>query len=347
MAEGGNNFDFIRVLAAFCVLVSHQFALSGSTEPAPLPFHSWGGIGVLAFFVVSGFLVAMSWESDPHPIRFALRRALRIWPAWIVVTAVSALLLGPLVTALSVEEYFSSSVTWSYFLQLVFSTKDTLPGVFETNPFRLVVNGSLWTLPIELQLYGLLLVAGVATLLRRRWVVLAAVILSAFYYFAVVDVETNRKWTREFSLFFSSGVCLFLFRDFWRPRLLSISCCLLVASIGLWSSGFKYAAIFVLAPMLLIAFGLSSWPVLRRFGRYGDVSYGLYIYAFPVQQTLIYLTDNTLPVTPGILLSLVVTLIFAFLSCHLVERPALRWKSRVKRIAFPRFAVRAFGIVPD
>lgn len=314
-------------MAALLVLVSHTFALTGQPEPSPVSFQSLGGLGVLIFFVISGYLVASSWDRDPHAFRFAARRFLRIWPAWIVVTILSALVLGPAVSTLPAGEYFANSETWKYFTQLVFVEQFHLPGVFENNPFPRAVNGSLWTLPIEARMYALLLIAGLATLLRWRWVCLAAILALAAYIFFFQHVETDHKFVKEFGVFFGAGTCAYLFRDLWQSRVSFVLAVLLLVALVLWLTGYQYAGLFMAGPLALLACGLKSWPVINRFGRFGDISYGLYIYAFPVQQTVVQVTGNGLsPIAIG-MISLIITCILAFLSCHLIERPAMKFKA--------------------
>lgn len=323
MATHANNFDFIRLAAAFSVLVSHQFAFAGKPEPSPVPFHSLGGLAVLAFFTISGFLVTQSWDRDRHALRFAARRILRIWPGWIVVTIFTGLILGPLITTLSLPAYFGSTRTWEYLGQLVLMTKYTLPGVFTTNSVPEVVNGSLWTLPIEVQMYAFLLVAGVTSLLKWRWPALASLVIFAFYLFVLKDVEHHHKFTKEFGLFFLAGSCCYLFRDCWQGRIFHFLAPLLVAAIILWLCGYKYAALFAIGPLGLLAFGLAKWPAISRTGRYGDLSYGVYIYAGPVQQTIIWASDNSFSVFAGGALATGMTLVLAFLSWHLIEKPSM------------------------
>lgn len=329
-----NNFDFVRVLAAGMVLCSHQFALNGRPEPNLFGLLNLGTLGVLVFFSVSGYLVAQSWDRDPHLLRFALKRFLRIWPGLAVVTVVAALLLGPAVTQDSLHEYFHSSMTWDYFSQLYLGIRFYLPGVFEHHPLP-VVNGSLWTIPIEVRWYGLLMLAGVCGLVRRRvrWLMLAVLLLYAIYIYAVFDVQHNPRarfplpdFGCEYGSFFCYGVLMHQFRDSWRRHRSLLTCLLGVSAATLagWHHG--YAALFVVLPFAVIWLGTSSTPVLRRFGRYGDFSYGIYIYAFMLQQLLVWLMGTEHSYAFGLLLSAVCTLACAALSWHLVERPALALK---------------------
>ena len=155
-----NSLDLLRLLASTMVLFSHQFALMGLSEPQFMGWNTWGGAGVTIFFFLSGWLVWASWERDPHAWRFFLRRSLRIFPGLWVVCLLSIFLLGPLVTTLSLSDYFGSAVTWRYFWTALFLTPYVLPGVFVGNAMPGIVNGSLWTLPVEYFCYITVAVIG-------------------------------------------------------------------------------------------------------------------------------------------------------------------------------------------
>ena len=143
-AHPPNNFDFVRLVAASMVLYSHHFILAGRPpEPTVFGITSFGHFAVIMFFSLSGYLVTQSWQSDPHIFRFAMRRILRIWPALTAVVAFCALILGPMVTSAPLPEYFESSGTWNYFLNLTMTAVFYLPGVFEHNFYAFSVNGSL------------------------------------------------------------------------------------------------------------------------------------------------------------------------------------------------------------
>ena len=332
-----NNFDFVRLLAASMVLCSHQFALTGRPEPRPFNLINLGTLGVLIFFSVSGYLVAQSWDRDPHILRFTAKRLLRVWPGLAVVTCLAALLLGPAITQQPMHDYFRSPITWDYFSQLYFSTRLYLPGVFDHNTWH-VVNGSLWTIPIEMRWYGILLVAGLCGLLRKRvrFLLLGMVLIYAVYIYGVYDVQHNPRAKFpfsdvgiEFGSFFAQGVVLYHFRDSWQRHPLLLPGALGLSAAVLIGLDHGYAALYLVLPMLVIWFGNSSMPVLRRCGRFGDFSYGIYIYAFLVQQLLVYAMGPNLPYWLGVVISATCTLVCAVLSWHLVERPALDLKYRL------------------
>lgn len=334
MSHKPNNFDFVRLFAASMVLCGHQFGLTWRPEPHPFGLLTLGTLGVLIFFSVSGYLVAQSWDRDPHILRFTAKRFLRVWPGLAIVTCVAALLLGPLETQESLHDYFRSPVTWDYFSQLYLGIRFYLPRVFEHNAVP-VVNGALWTIPIEVRWYGILLLAGLCGLLRKRMrlPVLAMVSLYAIYIYGVFDVQHNPKanfplpdFGCEYGTFFCYGVVMHHFRDWWRRhswRLLSV---LSLLAVALTCLGHGYTALYVLLPFLVIWFGTSSTPVLRRSGRYGDFSYGIYIYAYMMQQLLVSIMGFNHPYWLGLLASITCTLACAVLSWHLVERPSLDLK---------------------
>jgi peptidoglycan/LPS O-acetylase OafA/YrhL len=333
VAHDRNNFDFLRVAAAFAVLLSHQYALSGRPEPmVQFVGSSWGGLGVLVFFAISGYLVAGSWQQDPHLGRFAVRRLLRIWPGLAVACLLLALVLGPLVSDLGPGAYYRSPMLREYLELLgLWQFKAQLPGVFAHNPIPGSANGSLWTIPIEVGCYLALAGVGALGLLRRTGpalVVFAGVCIWFFFFFRV-GYDQPIRMTLQMGIVFFAGACCWLLRPWWQPRRLVVGAVAAALVLAAWHGGWHEAAFTLGLPVAVVAAGTASTPVLRSFGRYGDVSYGLYIFAYPVQQTVIALGQNNLSVAAGAAWATAVTLLLAFLSWHLVEKRALALKSRL------------------
>ncbi len=337
-----NNFDAVRLFAALSVLVSHQFALSGLPEPGIPQVHSLGGLGVLIFFSVSGYLVAQSWTADPNVLRFAVRRLLRIWPGLAVVILLALLVWGPLLTFLPTKEYFRHMWTRDYLNNLRFVLRDILPVRLEGNALPLAVNGSLWTIPLELKCYVALGLLGVAGLLRSRWWVLLLTAALLIRY-AVIEQRgdaladawawtVEQRFLLEFGLFFAAGVLLH-YVDLGSPRrkLLLVGAGWLLG-VAAFAAARPFLGMWFLLPITVIAFGTASLPCVRGAGRFGDLSYGLYIYAFPVQQTLIWLYGSKLPWMAVFALVLATTAMFAAASWHLVEKRALRFKPRRRQL---------------
>ena len=284
-----NNFDTLRLAAALFVLISHQHALTGMREPSVLNVHSLGGLGVLIFFSISGFLVAQSWQADPNVWRFALKRLLRIWPALAVVVTLAALVLGPLVSSLPWREYYASPIIPEYFKNLRFELRDELPMRFEGNALPTAVNGALWTIPLELKCYIALAVLGMAGLLRQRWLMLA-LLLAATTVYALAAGGADRlteffNWRIEqrllveFGLFFFAGVVFHGFKLHQSSRkiqLLLLCACWALAGLA-FVMGRPLLALWLVVPVTVLVFGNASTPLLRRAGHFGDLSYGMYI----------------------------------------------------------------------
>lgn len=329
-----NNFDFIRIAAATMVLCGHQYGLLSQLEPRPLGLFTLGTLAVLIFFSTSGYLVAQSWERDPHGGRFAVRRFLRIWPGLAVVILLAVFCIGPIFTDLTLADYFRSGTTWTYLKYLYLHTHLYLPGVFEGNPWH-IVNGSLWTILIEVKWYGLLLVAGMCGLLRPRfrYVLVALVALYAVYIYFIWDVQHNPQsafplphFGCEYGTFFCYGALLHFMRSVWMPRAALVMVVLLLIAVLLVMFNYQYAAFYTCLPFVLVWIGSRSTPLLRSVGRFGDFSYGIYVYAFPTQQAVIAVMGIHHSYALMLLLSFAGTMICAVLSWYLVERPALELK---------------------
>jgi peptidoglycan/LPS O-acetylase OafA/YrhL len=283
-----NNFDAVRLLGALLVLISHQFALSGRPEPRLVGDHSLGNLGLLIFFSISGYLVTASWLKDPDIRRFAARRALRMVPA----LCVSIPLTLAVIAALG------------------------LTG-FPENP-RHLINGSLWTIPYEVYCYALLLVGGVAT--RQPSIALAVGILG---YFVLSGMQSGESFLAYFGLFFAAGSLLQALPILRKP--LPTLCILVTGCVLVRIDQTRLGLAFVV-PTLTVAIGVRSWAGLRDIPGIGDLSYGIYIYAWPVQQIGVALMGRQTPYLELLSVTLPVTLTLAVASWHLVEKNALRLK---------------------
>ena len=352
-----NSFDLLRIVAALMVLFSHEFALTGRREPAIDNWQSIGGVGLLIFFVMSGYLVTESWQRDPNVWRFGIRRLLRIWPGLAVVVLLTAFCLGPIATSVSLDAYFKDPQVLHYLGILRFNDAGHLPGVFENNPIP-VVNGSLWTLPIEVRWYEYLAVAGVFGVVRWRWLLVVVALYMAIDYFFVFDVQRamasgeERRWKQELGLYFLAGACLRRF----APELLHswkrLLCIAALVGSALYVAGFHHAAYWVWLPPLTIVLARTHPGPLGRLTRHGDLSYGAYIYAFPIQQSVVALTRNAWPFALELAVATSLTLAIAWMSWHLVEAPALKLKPRSSRSdpgerdrgAVFAWIVRSFGV---
>ena len=328
-----NNFDALRLAAALLVIWGHQFPILGI--PTPLIAHNEpGALGVVMFFAISGYLVTLSWRADPHLGRFALRRGLRIWPGLTVAVLLCVLILGPLVTRLPLPEYFSSSGTLHYIRNLWLDTQFVLPGVFTGNPIVHSVNGPLWTIPLEVGCYIALALTGAMGAMRTRWVapvVLLAMMSTLQRRYSIPTGEPVPEWSfgLQYGMVFALGSTLAVWSDYWRGRILTAAVLWTVScyALHLWGpQPLAGQAVILGLGGLAVLLGQASWPLLRNVGRSGDMSYGLYIYAFPVQQLLVTWGAQHWGFSPALLATLVASFTLAALSWHFVEKPALNFK---------------------
>ncbi|HYD81471.1 MAG TPA: acyltransferase [Paucimonas sp.] len=323
-----NNFDCIRLLAALAVFYSHQVKLMGRGVVEVSSYHDLGKTGVLVFFVMSGYLVAQSWERDPHLWRFLARRFLRIWPGLICVVLLTVFALGPLMTSLPVREYFQSPQTMHYLGHILLIIQERLPGVFTGHPIERV-NGPLWTIPIEAGWYAVLAAIGVMGLLRYRFTMPFLLLACAIYVFGIYGTENQDVapfWELEFGLFFLHGACLHYLRQWWLPRPWSAAAFVSVLAVLANALGHEYIAILIALPYFVILIAQASTPIARDAGRWGDFSYGIYIYSFPVQQTVVALSKNSLGLVEATVVSLGCAMLLAWLSWRFVEAPAIGLK---------------------
>ncbi|HEX4191588.1 MAG TPA: acyltransferase family protein, partial [Stellaceae bacterium] len=203
-----NNFDALRLLAALAVILSHAFLIAQGTEKNdPLNWLTGnqcmlGLTGVFVFFAVSGFLVTQSFEQTRSPLRYLMKRVLRIFPAYLVCLVLTAFVLGPIVTTLSLGDYLHRPEPYRYlFYNSFFDIRvHELPGVmFVDNPVGLEVNGSLWSLGCEFDMYLMVLVLGLLRLIR--WPVCVALLALGMACIAFPDtlgVLGGWGWTLSF-----------------------------------------------------------------------------------------------------------------------------------------------------
>jgi peptidoglycan/LPS O-acetylase OafA/YrhL len=326
-----SNFDTMRLAAAVAVIVSHSFPLSyGVGYPEPLhdisnSQTSLGGLAVIVFFILSGYLITASFRHRT-PVLFLTSRALRLLPGLAVVLLVLAFVAGPILTVLPFREYLISTAPYAYVAQNLSLTgfMDALPGVFGTNPFPNAIDGSLWTLRYEAECYLILFVLGMTKLLNR-YVLLAL--------FIVVLLCSWRWWLVGDRLFFYKyflGGALFYA---WRPPLrwwVALVCALLVG-LSL-RTGFRLVSATA-GTYLTLYIGLAPAIRLPKVTRWGDLSYGTYIWAWPVQQIVAMLLGGWTAWYLNLLIALPIIMVLAALSWHFVERPALSLKARNRPIA--------------
>jgi peptidoglycan/LPS O-acetylase OafA/YrhL len=330
-----NNFDALRLIAAACVIFSHCFLIAeGSDAHEPLILITGrqsilGLAGVFVFFTISGFLVTQSFEATGSQLRFLAKRALRIFPGLFAALVVAAFALGPLVTTLPLGAYFRRPEIYGYVVgnAILDIGIHELPGVmFVDNPVGLEVNGSLWSLRYEFMMYLMVLGLGALGLLRLPVLLGLLALGLACLQVDALDVLGTWGWLLAF---FAIGMVLYKLRDsrIFDRRLAALALAGLALSVPLR----QFIPLFPLfGGYLAIYLALDRRLPVVPATRFGDLSYGLYIYGWPVTAMVMH-AGGGLAWWQLFLLSLPLTLGAAWLSWHFVEEPFLRLKSRRRR----------------
>ena len=336
MLDRHNNFDLLRLVAALSVVFSHAFLIGeGRQDIEPLMWLSGGqcvlGVaGVFVFFTLSGFLVSASFEGTGSVGRFFMKRALRIFPGLALCLMLSAFVLGPALTRLALGAYFAHPDTYGYVAgNLVMDTNwNRLPGVSFTGwAAGSVVDGPLWSLPSEVLMYLMVAVLGALRLLRLDVI---GLLVAAGLAGIACDTASSSVYLLGDALwllpFFAAGMALYRLRDRAFDGRVALAA-LAVLAVGVTFGGF--ILLFPLAGGYLVLYVAldERLPVVPA-ARFGDLSYGLYIYGWPVEQTVTRLLGGAAPWWAVFALSLPATAALAFLSWHLVEARALRLKPR-------------------
>lgn len=345
-----NNFDVIRLVAALMVLAGHMGILAGGGPPLFLG-QGIQGLGVKIFFLVGGYLITKSWLSDTSVRRYAVKRFMRIIPPLAVYVVLAALVWGPLLSVLPVREYFTTPETWKYLANIGLYVRYDLPGVFTHNFYPGAVNGSLWALPAEAAMYLLMPIL-----------------------IKVTRFSPEKKETYPFFVGFSVFICLLNLAVLWlKPdaelifygtnwvqaltlmpyyligslftipqlrRLLNLqlaSVLLLVSACFKMSYLLHEINLMLVLPYFVFSLVFAQPPVFAEKLQRFEISYGLFLYGFFIQQVLVDFTIRwgiTLSYSYYFLIGTIATAVPAYLSFRLVEQPCLTLSKKILRAPF-------------
>ena len=347
----GPGFDFLRVALALTIVFNHSFLIVEGSYDTVDRWHLWAvfGAGMPMFFSLSGFLITGS-AGRLKLKDFLLNRSLRIVPALAVDIFVSALAIGTLVTIVPLADYFSDKKFSHYFLNIVGFIHYQLPGVFLFNPFPDQVNGSLWTVPYEIGCYiimSALIVTGAVKSKSRMLIAVTGCIFAWFalhFYFigrvspfdgdGALDHYVNNFISSRGNylyFYFSGGALLYVFRyhvPYSGKLALALAALVMAQGAGLLPLGIWKPVALALPVSYLVAYiGLLPVKKLPLYSR-GDYSYGIYLYAYPLQQLLVMLFPGKFSVVTHFICSAALVTCVAMLSWHGVEKPILKIRKK-------------------
>lgn len=342
-----NNYDLLRLLAAFFITFSHSFSLLKSAKSEPLFLLSGGSInfvtlGLGIFFAISGYLIGKSARTSPTLLNYLWKRLLRIQPL-LLVTCVLTVFGCVFFTTLSAKAYFLHPATWTYFRNImpVFGLQYTLPGVFEGNILESGVNGSLWTLVVEERLYLLMCLAFFLRFKHRKIFVAMVIIADLIYLtngvayqYELIPYLSNSASYYGF-IFLNAAALNYLnirFAKYLRGSVI-ISVLLFLAAAS--SPAFRF--LFIFAFPILVNSVAQIKGTANYTGRYGDFTYGVYVFSFPIQQ--MFIASGYFITSPYLLFLCTILISFpmAVLSWNLIESKCLSLKKAVgmKPVSLP------------
>ena len=328
------GFDYMRIILAFSVMAWHTVVVCyGSDAQAAAYRSAWRPLAALAlpmFFALSGFLVAGSLERTPALTKFLGLRAIRIFPALTFETLIWALIAGPLLSTLTLQQYFTDPLLYHYLWNVIGHVQFELPGLFLDNPSPNTVNGQLWTVPFELECYIALAALAFVGIRKYPSMLVAAV----FAVSAALIVGKLIKHSGEATVtvgplpghmlvaVFLAGVFLYLKRQSIRYSLplflLSVVLTLVGLSVPLGDSivGFPvaYATIYL---------GMTN-PRATFLHKIGDLSYGVFLFGYPIQQAVVSLGPWAQHWYVNLIMSVPIVLLVALVSWNAIEKPALK-----------------------
>lgn len=336
-----NALNAWRLALATSVIVGHSYTLTGGSLPSGIVGRLLGAGGVDGFFALSGFLITASWLHHPHLRDYLVARALRILPAYYVCIVVTAFVIAPIAVAIQGDSamkllFSAAPVEYVVMNSAVATLKVDVGGTPAGVPYPGTWNSSLWTLMFELGCYFAVAAIGLAGLADRRWVspaILAvAVVGEAFAPPMGIGQPVASQFgsaTARFAVMFAAGALLYQWRDKIPARwsLAAVSAAV-VAFGGTLLPHYRLLGGIPLAYAVIVSGALIN---SRRLSLRTDLSYGVYIYAFPVQQLLVICGVGKLNTLVYAIIATLATLPVAALSWFVIEKPAMSLKYRLMK----------------
>lgn len=329
-----SGFDYLRLFLSLSVILWHSHILSygqDAQDQLEQIFRVPARAILICFFSLSGFLVAGSLWRCKTLFSFVGLRIIRIVPALFLEVTISALILGPIVTTLTLSEYFSSRQFHSYFLNIIGSIHYYLPGVFTSNPIPGVVNGQLWTIPVELKCYLALIVMTIFGIVMHKFNFLLLLAVTQLFFgltgFVAPDSRNDFINGNNLIMAFLYGVSFYAYKERilyskWLLAAATFSSCFLLY--------FEKGGYFAALPLTYITIyvGLLN-PKKIKLIKSGDYSYGIYLYGFPFQQLVANFGGGFHHWIINFIVSLFLAGWFAYFSWNYIELPFSKFRTKL------------------
>lgn len=343
-----NIFDYIRIILAFCVIFTHSYPIFfGPTASDPitekiLRTETVGGIAVICFLVLSGFMSTQSIIHSKNSKQFILKRILRIFPSLILMLLLTIFIIAPL--GYSGEgPYFSKSVSDYFFgnVNVFTNTRYSIDGVFQNNPYPSAINGSIWTIKHEFMAYIVLMLLSLCSMLKdRKYTLGMTILVMVIYILGVTPVLTIKKLAfigilNEISqfikllMYFLIGTTIYLYKDKIHVSFKGFIMACIILIFGILINITNYVIIFVLPYMLMYLGTIKISEKKDILKKIGDFSYGLYIYAFPIQQLIVYYLREKINIFQYIGLSMLITAVVSVITTLIVDNNVKRIKEKI------------------
>jgi peptidoglycan/LPS O-acetylase OafA/YrhL len=335
-----NNFDFLRLFAAVCICFTHSFYLLQQENAEPLSeltnnYFDFSIIGLSIFFTISGYLIYHS-ASTSSLKQFAWKRLLRIQPLLIVMCLLLVIAGGFWLTAVSTLQYFSNKETYTYFRNIlpIFGAQFNLPQVFSTNIGESGVNGSIWTLVVEERLYAIIALLFVFKNYKEiifRYTIIAINIIYLAHIFVFDNTLIPYLNGRHiiYMIMFLNGALMynvkinfFQYAKQWLIWLVAIMFLIITIKIPALQKS-------IVIPFIVLMFAHKQL-VLNKAGQWGDFTYGVYLFSFPIQQIIVFVCKNQIKPYTLFALTMLISLPIAVCSWHFFEKKILQYKTWVK-----------------
>ncbi|MBL1320370.1 MAG: acyltransferase [Methylophaga sp.] len=325
----GNNFDIIRLLLAMTVAIVHLSYLSNISFLSGIDLFLNSEVAVDSFFVISGFLIFRSFESSKSIGNYTRKRLRRIFPGYITVILLCSIFLYFASSRTDFFDYFNLEFLKYIFFNILTLNffAPTLPGVFENNQIQ-AVNGALWTIKIEVMFYMVVpFISYMFLKSNRLYVIIAIYVIAIMYSYGMIylNVKTGsglfltleRQLPGQLAFFISGAATYYYYSYFYENKTVLIILAVTVLVINSYIADIYLFYPFALA--IIVIFFATIFRCLGNFGKYGDLSFGVYIWHFPILQFLLS-NDLFTNQVVGLGLFLVCTFIASYLSWHLVEK---------------------------